>query len=237
MGENPPDGAIIDYWLKSDARTVAIEIRDQNGAVVRRYHSDDRPTALDARTLAYPEYWVRPARQLATGAGMHRFVWDLHYPAPEGFPRSLPISAIYRNTPSLPEGPLAHPGDYSVTLTVDGKSQTTKLNLKMDPRVSTPAEGLAQQFRLSIEASQALAETHHRGLKLADRIRQLQIGPRTPDQASQLEAATRKDRQLNQLRRDLLNLLNTLQEADAAPTSQAVSAAGLLRETLRKMEE
>ena len=237
MGENPPDGAIIDYWLKSDARTVAIEIRDQNGAVVRRYHSDDRPTPLDARTLAYPEYWVRPARQLATGAGMHRFVWDLHYPAPEGFPRSLPISAIYRNTPSLPEGPLAHPGDYSVTLTVDGKSQTTKLNLKMDPRVSTPAEGLAQQFRLSIEASQALAETHHRGLKLADRIRQLQIGPRTPDQASQLEAATRKDRQLNQLRRDLLNLLNTLQEADAAPTSQAVSAAGLLRETLRKMEE
>jgi photosystem II stability/assembly factor-like uncharacterized protein len=241
MGENPPDGAIIDYWLKSDARTVSIEIRDQNGAVVRRYHSDDRPVPLDPRTLAYPEYWVRPARQLATGAGMHRFVWDLHYPAPEGFPRSLPISAIYRNTPSLPEGPLAHPGEYSVTLTVDGKSQTTRLKLKMDPRVSTPAEGLAQQFRLSIETWQALAKTHDSGLKLADRIRQLQIGPRTPDQARQLDAATRKDRQLNQLRRDLLNLLNTLQEADAAPTSQAVSAAGLLREMLgeilRKMEE
>jgi photosystem II stability/assembly factor-like uncharacterized protein len=241
MGENPPDGAIIDYWLKSDARTVSIEIRDQNGAVVRRYHSDDRPVPLDPRTLAYPEYWIRPARQLATGAGMHRFVWDLHYPAPEGFPRSLPISAIYRNTPSLPEGPLAHPGEYSVTLTVDGKSQTTRLKLKMDPRVSTPAEGLAQQFRLSIETWQALAKTHDSGLKLADRIRQLQIGPRTPDQARQLDAATRKDRQLNQLRRDLLNLLNTLQEADAAPTSQAVSAAGLLREMLgeilRKMEE
>ena len=237
MGQNPPDGAMIDYWLKSDARTVAIEIRDQNGAVVRRYQSDDRTETLDPGTLAYPEYWIRPTQQLATGAGMHRFVWDLHYPAPEGFPRSLPISAIYRNTPSLPEGPLAHPGEYSVTLTVDGKSQTTRLILKMDPRVSTPAEGLAQQFRLSIEAWQALAETHQRGLKLADRIRQLQLGPRSPDQARELEAATRKDRQLNQLRRDLLNLLNTLQEADAAPTSQALSAAGLLRETLRKIGE
>ena len=50
-------------------------------------------------------------------------------------------------------------------LTVDGKSYTQPLTLKMDPRVKTPPLGLAQQFTLSkqlydgiIEAQKSLEE-------------------------------------------------------------------------------
>ncbi|MFN6203508.1 MAG: glycoside hydrolase, partial [Acidobacteriota bacterium] len=101
LGENPPDGALIDYWLSRDSREVTIEIRDAAGALVRSYNSTDPPEKLDPLTLPHPEYWVGPPPRLAASAGMHRFRWDLSYPPPEGFPRSLPISAMYRRTPAV----------------------------------------------------------------------------------------------------------------------------------------
>src|SRR5439155_3588290 len=88
---------------------------------------------------------------LATAAGMHRFVWDLHYPPPEGARRSYPIAAIYRDTPSAPPGPWVLPGRYIVKLTVGGRNYVQPLTVKMDPRVKIPAAGLQQQFELSLQ--------------------------------------------------------------------------------------
>ena len=73
---------------------------------------------------------------------MRRFVWDLHFPPPPGLPRTYPIAAIYKDTPSEPLGPFVLPGKYTVKLTVDGKSYVQSLTVKMDPRVKTPAAGL-----------------------------------------------------------------------------------------------
>ena len=42
MGQNPPAGAIIDYWLKADAKLVTLEILDQNHRLVRRYSERGR---------------------------------------------------------------------------------------------------------------------------------------------------------------------------------------------------
>ena len=81
-GQNPPDGAIINYWLKAGARApVTLEIRDAAGRVVRRYSSEDAtPPVTDEGNV--PAYWIRPPAVAGEDRGMHRFVWDLHYPPP-----------------------------------------------------------------------------------------------------------------------------------------------------------
>jgi hypothetical protein len=72
---------------------------------------------------------------------MHRFVWDLRYTPPDALRHDYPMTAVYHNTPREPRGPIALPGEYTVKLTVDGKSFTQPLTLKMDPRVKTPPAG------------------------------------------------------------------------------------------------
>lgn len=149
-GQNPPDGAIIDYALKSAASgPVTLEILDASGALVRRYSSEDPAPAIDPTRLAVPTYWVRQPLKLSAGAGMHRFLWDLHYPPPAGAPSNYPIAAVYQNTAPAPASPWAAAGQYTVKLNANGKSYAQTLTVKMDPRVKTPVEGLAQQFALS----------------------------------------------------------------------------------------
>jgi hypothetical protein len=160
-GKNPPDGAIIYYHLKSKASApVKLEIFDDKGRLVRRYASDDKQEAVVASELNVPTYWIRPPQVLSTEAGSHRFIWDMHFPrlAEGGGRGNYPISAIYMDTPSLPLGPAAHPGNYTVKLTVDGTTYAQPLTVNMDPRVPTPPEGLAQQFALSMQCYDGVLE-------------------------------------------------------------------------------
>ena len=151
-GENPPDGAIIDYALKAAAAgPVTLEILDGKGAVVRRYSSADPVEQPDPATAAVPLYWYRPLRALPATAGMHRVTWDFRYqPLPGGGGRGgLPIAAVPFNTVAPPNAPWAAPGQYTVKLTVDGKSYAQPLTLKLDPRVKAPALALATADRLA----------------------------------------------------------------------------------------
>ena len=140
-GENPPDGAILDYFLgASSASPVVLEIRDAAGAVVRRYASDDAPEAK-VEPLVVTADWARPALVLPRIAGHHRWVWDLRYAAPPVSSREYPISAVPGRTPPEPEGPLVLPGTYTAALTVDGRTLTRPLTVAMDPRVKASAGG------------------------------------------------------------------------------------------------
>jgi len=152
-GKNPPDGAIIDYYLAAAASSsVTLEILDATGATVRRYASTDSPLAMDkiAGEHPIPMYWVRPSQILAASAGMHRFVWDLHSETPKSVNKEFPISAIPHDTPLLPLGAWALPGTYTIKLTVDGKQFTQPLAVKMDPRIKTPLSDL--QARAALQA-------------------------------------------------------------------------------------
>lgn len=136
-GENPPDGALIEYRLGKPAATpIVIEITTLEGALVRRFASDDPPDRLDPRELRVEERWARPPQALATSTGVHRFVWDLHGPPPASDRRGLPISAIDRATPIEPRGALAAPGLYRVVLTVDGGRFEQRLTLHPDPQLA-----------------------------------------------------------------------------------------------------
>jgi photosystem II stability/assembly factor-like uncharacterized protein len=161
-GKNPPDGAVIDYLLRAPATAgaagpVVLEITDASGKVVRRFSSADRPPPVDPKQLPIPTYWIRPWQPPAAEAGMHRFVWDLRYPPPAALKHEHPISAVPGDTPAEPLGPLALPGEYQVKLTAGGESHTQPLTVKMDPRVKTPAAGLARQLEVASGIVEAMA--------------------------------------------------------------------------------
>jgi photosystem II stability/assembly factor-like uncharacterized protein len=177
-GQNPPDGAMIDYWIspKLEAGSpsftaVTLEIVDAAGKVVRHFSSDDKPEPVNAKELEVPTYWVRPARTLSAAAGMHRFVWDLHYPEPDVLSHEYPISAIYHDTPRYPLGAAVLPGKYKARLfiqsspgSISGASgiqgNTQPLEIRMDPRVKTSPEDLRRQFELDRKIANALHDDY-----------------------------------------------------------------------------
>ncbi len=252
-GENPPDGAIIDYHLPRDAKEVTLEITDASGTVVRKYSSRDAVDPVNERELRFPAYWIRPATVLSAEKGMRRFVWDLHYAPPENLPRSWPIAAVYKNTASNPMGPWVLPGDYTVTLTVDGKRLRAPLTVTMDPRVTaTPAE-LGEQFTLSMSCYRGLDQVQkligeNRSLRsqimsllpgvtdsaLRDSLAALDKklraseGSGPPNDLDIIYTTVRDDRNvretLNGVQTRLLYVMMLLQGADARPTDAQKAA-------------
>ena len=106
-----------------------------------------------------PLYWVREPRKLSTDAGMHRWVWDLHYPAPASTRHDYPIAAIPHDTPRFPLGPTVLPGSYTVRLTVDGKTSSAPLTVRMDPRIKTSAGGLQKKFQVETRLTAMMTES------------------------------------------------------------------------------
>jgi len=148
-GENPPDGAVIDYSLPdSTTGPVSLEILDAAGKVVRRYASTDKPEATmdELSKQLIPLYWLRMSTVLPETPGMHRWVWDLHYSTPTATNYSYPISAVPHDTPRTPQGPIALAGTYTVRLAAAGKVLSASLTIKIDPRVHATSEELQGLF-------------------------------------------------------------------------------------------
>lgn len=205
-GENPPDGAIINYTLGVAARHVTLEILTSSGKLVHRYASDDPPQDTLPGTNV-PSYWVRPWQPLRRDAGMHRFTWDVRYATPAVLNFGYPIAAAYRNTPREPRGVWVLPGTYRVRLTVDGQSYEQPLVVKIDPRVKTSQAGLTEQFAWSMKV---------------DSLLRVNMG--ALEQARAANAAADLTTGLTRLNGELATLLSDLQEADVAPTTQLVTA-------------
>ena len=154
FAQNPPDGAMIDYYLKAaPQQPVTLDILDSTGNLVRRYSSGEKPPATDARRLNIPAYWLKPPAVLSAEPGMHRWVWDLHYPAATGGGARGAMAALF----GFGGGPWALPGQYTVKLTVDGQSYTQPLTVKMDPRINVSMADLQKQYEAArqVEAFQA----------------------------------------------------------------------------------
>jgi len=142
--ENPPGGAVIDYFLAGAAAPITLEIADAGGEVVRRWRSDEKLPELDLQRITLTPDWVSAAEAPAASAGMHRFVWDLHYALPEELVSRTPSSRVR-------SGVWAAPGRYTVRLIAGGATRTQPLVVTKDPRVSTPDGDLVRQFDLARE--------------------------------------------------------------------------------------
>jgi photosystem II stability/assembly factor-like uncharacterized protein len=234
-GQNPPDGAVIDYNLAANAASVAkLEILDAAGKTIRTYTSAD--TLYVIPQVNIPLYWIRPQQILPATKGAHRFVWDLHE-QPLNLPASYAISAIYGQTAPDPTSPWAMPGVYTVKLTVDGKSYTKPLTIKMDPRVKTPVLELKKQYDLSDKCYREYKQLSTELDKLYGL--QTQIEKLLPNASGTLAVALKnmdddivklrkgsKGDNLNSLKGTLYGLMNLMQGSDMPVTAQATAAVG-----------
>jgi hypothetical protein len=147
-GQNPPDGAILDYYLASaPGQDITLDIYDSAGKLVRRYSTKPGPASTEPPPNV-PDYWLGHPEPLTRNSGMNRFVWDLRYAPPPVLRHEYPISALYQNTPGLPLGAIATPGTYRVRLQVNGHSYEQPLTVAMDPRVDVSNESLSRQLDL-----------------------------------------------------------------------------------------
>lgn len=234
-GDNPPDGAMIDYYLHENAKgEVVLEIKDAAGNIVRRFSSNDKP--YDFPAINVPEYWVRPQQILSGAAGAHRFIWDLHYgPLPGQV--SYPIGAVYRNTAPNPSSPWVMPGDYTISLTVNGQTYTQSMKILMDPRVKSSMQQLQEQHDLSYmcyEGRQQLQQISRSLEKIRQQI-QSHIPKAKKDLVTtlqQLDSTAGELEKLNQLDRPLGGLFEILQDTDMPATTQAKSAGADLKAQL-----
>ena len=157
MSKNPPDGAMIDYYLPAKA-AVKLEIFDAQGTLVRRYSGGEKKTAKRP-PLAIAERWLPPPIVLDESAGMHRLVWDLRWNS-SGAGEELEDEGY-----GAPRGPRVIPGKYQVKLTVDGTTVTEPLQVEMDPRSKATSAELVEQQRLGLEI---FGEVRRSGAALAE---------------------------------------------------------------------
>jgi len=244
-GKNPPDGAILDFYLSSaPASPLTLEILDAGGKPVRKYSSDDKPDVTEdelAKELNVPLYWVRWPRILPGEAGMHRFVWDLRYAPPQSANHEYPISAIYHDTPREPLGVLVLPGPYMVRLTVNGKTYTQPLPIKMDPRVKTPLPGLEEQFALASKLAAGMNQAYA-ALQEVKAAREKATDPARKDELAALEGSgggrrgrRGEENSLSRLLGELQSLYMVVEGADTTPTAQAAASAAEMETTLRSL--
>ena len=160
VGENPPEGAIFDYYLASPASApVTLTLSDASGRVIREFSSVAPPP--DTVMPNVPEYWLAKPTVLSTAPGMHRINWDLRYPDPPtlnyGYYGTLldyrEYTLNWHATPghtyrSTIVGIMVPPGTYTATLALNGRRQSQQVTIVPDPRVKVPAGAYAAQFHL-----------------------------------------------------------------------------------------
>lgn len=202
-GENPPDGAIIDYYINQNITDdITLEISDAKGNLVRKFSSANKPYIKPQDNI--PDYWVRPQEMLSKTKGAHRFIWDLHY-TPVDVTPTYPMGAVYQKTAPNTNSPWVMPGTYTVKLLVNGQTLSQQLIVKMDPRVKTSVIDLQLQF---------------------DWTKKLY------DLRNKVRSITTKDASLNKEKSNidsqLASIIDLLQDADNKPTTQALDAATVL---------
>jgi hypothetical protein len=164
IGENPPDGAALFYYLKDEPKEhIKLELLDSQGKVIRAFTSEEK------KKEGASDEWERDEAEehIPAKAGLNQFTWDLRYEPPKKIP-----AAIYDE--GEPSGPLALAGNYQVRLTVGAKNFTAPLEVTMDPRVKTPAEDLRKQFDLMLRMRDRQDEMNKAILAIRDLRVQLQ---------------------------------------------------------------
>ena len=159
-GQNPPPGAVVYYYLKNAPKgETTIEILDSAGTVVRKYSSNKIEPVEEPRN---PDD-KKPEKQIKAEAGLNRFIWDERY---EGTSR-VPGYYLFEYKEGA-YGPFALPGKYQVRLTVDGKSQTAPMEMKLDPRVKVEQADLQKQFDLGIQIRDELNRVYNAANQIED---------------------------------------------------------------------
>ena len=210
-GKNPPNGAVIYYYVKKAPKDeVKIEILDAAGSVIRGYSSKrkeplDEPLDPDDK---------KPEKQIKVEDGLNRFVWDLHYEEAH----RVPGYYLWEYGDGA-RGPLAVPGKYQVRLTANGKSETQSFELKIDPRVTVSQADIEKQFKLQMEVREQLNRVYDAVNQIQDVREQLdglkrRVGP--DSSKTLMDGVSALDARLVAVRDPLINFKITASEDSLA---------------------
>jgi photosystem II stability/assembly factor-like uncharacterized protein len=252
-GENPPDGAILDYYLKTpSAGDVTLTIFDNKGAEVAKFSSNVKaPAYLPANA---PSYWFASETPLPKAEGVNRFVWNLRYPSPSSLPfgyygklleyteYTLADHAVPGLTPrQQPRGPLVLPGTYTIELRAAGQTLRQPLTVELDPRVHASSADLSAQLDLarritrgmqaSSDAFNQVADFRKAFAQRTDTLKQ-SANKETKDAIDDFEKkidaidnGTKTAPGFGSVNRDLSRLIFSVESADMRPADTVQSAA------------
>ena len=170
--QNPPDGAIFYYALKSaPSADVTLEIHDAQGNLIRRFSS--ATPAPDTVVKNVPDYWFGPQAQLPKNPGLNRFAWDLRFEPPPALQYSyygqplkyleytLSDHAIPGETPREQVlGPIVPPGQYEIVLSANGQTVRQTLTVVPDPRVHIAQADYIAQYSAAKRADSGLRASY-----------------------------------------------------------------------------
>jgi photosystem II stability/assembly factor-like uncharacterized protein len=259
MAANPPDGAVIDYYLKNDmSGPVELDILDRRGNVVRHYSSEEKPVIPDSGRIVVTPDWFPNPRPLSKTTGHHRFVWDVRYAAPEV------LKSESKNGDET-KGVWVPPDQYSVRLRAGAETRSQPLAILKDPRVKATQPELQSQFELArkVEDERVRLETAAKKVKavlsqcaslrpklspdvaikvkgLEDALMSLTELSAVPVPWGSPGGAPLKITSLRYLQSAFENLRSAIEDADAAPSPDVISGfeknrAGLA-DTLKQLD-
>jgi photosystem II stability/assembly factor-like uncharacterized protein len=245
-GENPPDGAILDYFVyRPCPEPVTLEILDSQGKLVRRYSTEDKPDLSPEERAKglIPPYWLQESHVLSKDPGWHRWVWDLRYPPPVSSEHEYPSAAVPHATPRYPLGPSVLPGNYKARLSA-GHQPTVDVPfvVKMDPRVSTSPAGLQKKFELEAQLAEAITESSQAVMQARSAQEQLEdLAASKPAMKEAVESLREKISELldgaknaasetdahplKNLNRTVIALYKEVEKADSEPAVAQVGAS------------
>ena len=218
-GDNPPNGAIIDYNLQSLPEDgVTLEILDSRRKVVCTYKS-----ARPGNGAECGEGGRRGGG--SAGPGLNRFVWDLHYPPPTRAPGFI-------NWRGEMDGPWGVPGKYEVRLTVDGKSYTKPLDVKEDPLVGVTQADLQEQFDFCLKVRDEVSAANEAFNQIRDVREQLDAHKKHLAGSESHQAVVASigalDQKLNDVEAALIQPTSKPSEAPASFPIQAINQLVIL---------
>jgi len=262
-GKNPPDGAIIDYFLKSGSvRDIKLSIYDSQNNLVREFSTT--PPSFDTAPANVPNYWFAPPTVLSSNTGLNRFVWDLRYPSPKtlryGYfnekldyiEYTLADHAIPGEFPhEQPEGPYVVPGEYSLVLTVNGQAYRQSLTVTLDPRVHASQADLVQQLQTEESISAQMAASYDSDGQvnalltgIDDRKKKVGTDAAKKDaadalkalneQATEVESGKPTDFGIGPLNRELARLATMVESSDARPATSLQEGVEMACQNLSK---
>ena len=246
---NPPEGAIVDYWLaQAPSSDITLDVIDASGVTVRHMTSAPGTPVAEAARPPEPNFWIAPPFSLPKNAGENRTHWDLRYQSPSSFSHQFEINANPGLTPPSPLGPLVLPGTYTLKLTVDGKAYSQTVNVKNDPRSPATPEALRAQHALQMKlvaGIEASYEGHRLAAALRDAVRSADAGASLAARLDTLAGLDGGGRgrgrggiqgppSFTALNGALVGQLNAQEQGDLAPTAASHAAYAAACQDLTK---
>jgi photosystem II stability/assembly factor-like uncharacterized protein len=249
VGQNPPEGVVIDYFLRTPASgPITITFSDPAGHVIREF--SNAPPPADTTMINVPPYWIKPPTILSTEPGMHRIAWDLRYPSPSvlnyGYTGTLldytefTVSwhAIPGATPrTVPMGPMIAPGHYTVTLTAGGQRFTRLFVVTPDPRVPASQAAIITQVAFERRMAAGLEASNAaflNAIELRAAIARLggNLAPDARTASRSLDSAltvllSAPQGGLGSTNRDLARRLTDMEYGEVLPTTSVVAAVNM----------